>query len=363
MAVFLLCGFDTHKKPTPSFNDINILINHAKNGNIHAMDGLAKLYALGHGVEQNFYEGMRWKYELAKKINQPMYSLSPMTNATELAYAPIREHNGSFEKTVFAFEQNMINFLKPYSKGLEQNFNSYIKRTYNKTLNDTMPMFNSNGSASTKYCQLDLGQTFQIPLLLHTHPPTKDSVVVIDIGSGWGACSKQLALLGYKVYSVDIDQRHLDFQKSNFCEMPATDTFLYQYWKVNNPQMLDKHFFKNYCKKIKDKNIVYIAGNFANQKTIKKINKDRWNIVLSLDSLQFMNKKDRDNTFKIVNQHLQEKDIFILKTKRKIQYNSNDPLIYDFDLHNNFHQIFIDYKILSSWIYNSKILGLTLYKN
>ena len=26
-------------------------------------------------------------------------------------------------------------------------------------------------------------------------------------------------------------------------------------------------------------------------------------------------------------------------------------------------KIFIDYKILSSWIYNSKILGLTLYKN
>jgi len=144
--------------------------------------------------------------------------------------------------------------------------------------------------------------------------------------------------------------------------MPPIDTFLYQYWKVNNPEILDEHLFKQYCDKIKDSNIVYVAGNFADEKIIKKITKDQWSIVLSLDSLQFMNSKDREATFKVVNQHIQEQGIFIIKTKRKEDYGSNQPLIYDFDLHTMFHKTFIDYKILSSWIASGEILGLTLYK-
>ena len=75
-----------------------------------------------------------------------------------------------------------------------------------------------------------------------------------------------------------------------------------------------------------------------------------------------MNQKDRENTFKLVNQYLQEKGIFIIKTKSKSDYGSDNPLIYDFDLHNSFQKTFSDYKILSAWISTSRILGLTLYK-
>jgi precorrin-6B methylase 2 len=290
----------------------------------------------------------------------PMYSLKAVPNIDALlAKQLIHKHNGSFANEIFKFENSMIDFLQPYSKGLEQNLSAFSNRE-NEGSDDNRPMLNDNGSASIDYCQLDTEN--QIPLLLYIHPPTRANVVIIDIGSGWGTCAKQLALLGYKVYSIDIDQHHLDFQKNNFCKMPAIDTFLYQYWKVTNPQILDEHIFQNYCNKVKDKNIVYIVGNFADEKTVKKIDQKQWNIVLSLDSLQFMNQKDRENTFKLVNQYLQEKGIFIIKTKSKSDYGSDNPLIYDFDLHNSFQKTFSDYKILSAWISTSRILGLTLYK-
>jgi hypothetical protein len=133
-------------------------------------------------------------------------------------------------------------------------------------------------------------------------------------------------------------------------------------------------FFKSYCNEIKDKNIAYITGNLADERTVMKIDKKQWDIVLSLDSLQFMNHKDSKNTCRLVEQHLKEQGIFIIKTKRKseYQYGSDDPLIYDYDvdLHNNFQKTFINYKILNAFINDEskvpeltgKISGLTLYK-
>lgn len=83
-----------------------------------------------------------------------------------------------------------------------------------------------------------------------------------------------------------------------------------------------------------------------------------------------MNHNDRENTLRQVEQHLEEQGIFIVKTKRKSQYGSDDPLIYDVDLHNNFQKTFINYKILNAFINDEdkifgltgKISGLTLYK-
>lgn len=76
-----------------------------------------------------------------------------------------------------------------------------------------------------------------------------------------------------------------------------------------------------------------------------------------------MNPQDRKNTFKLVERHLQDQGIFIVKTKRKKSYGSdNSPLIYDFDLHNSFHKTFINYKILNALIEKDEIIGLTLYK-
>ena len=333
----------------------------ANSGEDNHIKNLALLYAFGSICEQNYIESLKCYQTLSRKNNVPMYSLkSPLSVNAERAKTLIHQHNGIFGKKIFELEETMINFLKYYNDGLGQIFTSYSIRAKSGSL-DNRPMLNDHGSASTSYCQLDIEN--QVPLLLHTHPPDKNDVVVVDIGSGWGACSKQLALLGYKVYSIDKDQRHLKFQEDNFCTMPAPDTFLYHYWKVHNPAILEKQKFKHYCYQIKDKNIVYIAGNFTDEKIINQLKQKQWNIVLSLDSLQFMNPKDREDTFKLINKHIQNKGIFILKTKRKNDYSSDNLLIYDFDLHHTFYQIFIDYKVLSSLIVNNKILGLTLYKH
>ena len=51
--------------------------------------------------------------------------------------------------------------------------------------------------------------------LLKQHPPIYGKVV-IDIGSGLGQCSRQLALLGYKVFSVEKDQQMMNWQSIIF---------------------------------------------------------------------------------------------------------------------------------------------------
>jgi 16S rRNA A1518/A1519 N6-dimethyltransferase RsmA/KsgA/DIM1 with predicted DNA glycosylase/AP lyase activity len=67
-------------------------------------------------------------------------------------------------------------------------------------------------------CALDSNK--QIEVILKEHPPTKDSVV-IDIGSGWGRCTRYLALLGYTVYSIELDRRMQQIQEDVFCDFPV----------------------------------------------------------------------------------------------------------------------------------------------
>jgi len=246
MFVFLfcmLCSFDYPGINTKewTFREINQFLQHAENGDIQYMSAMATMYAIGKGVEQDYYQAMKWKQKAAKAVNLPMYSLSAIPNIKAIPEKQlINKHNGLFVEEIFKFEDSMISFLRPYSNGLGQNLSAYIKRK--KEGSDPIrAMLNGNGSSNIDYCQLDIENL--IPLLLYIHPPTKGDVTVVDIGSGWGSCAKQLALMGYKVYSIDIEQDHLDFQKGNFCKMPAIDTFLYQYWKVNNPRLLDEQFF------------------------------------------------------------------------------------------------------------------------
>lgn len=208
-------------------------------------------------------------------------------------------------------------------------------------------MANNNGSSSLSTCQLDSLNI--MPLILYMHPSNKKPVVM-DIGSGWGACSQQLALLGYKVFSVDPSPVHLQSQKDNFCKPPSHNTFIHQYWKVNNPEMLEEKTFNEYCKKIKEKNIKFILGKFTDQNIRNIITEEKWDIVLSLGSIQFMNPSERKATFELLNNHLKSKGIFILKTKRKRSYAPNcldQKYIYDYDLRNSFHETFFDYKILN----------------
>ena len=116
-----------------------------------------------------------------------------------------------------------MDFIKTYNKELTTITNSIAQNLGSEANNRYM--LNGNGSADVDYCV----QRIPVDILL-IHPPTEGEIVLVDIGSGWGACAKQFALLGYKVYSIDIDQRHLDFQKNDFCRMPPVDTFVYQYW-------------------------------------------------------------------------------------------------------------------------------------
>lgn len=320
---------------------------------------LANMYAFGKICDQNYNKALKCKQSLSHKWSLPMYSLNPTEQAnTKSIKQLINKHNGTFVQKIFEFENLMINFLEPYNKGLGQNLLATIDRNEQGS-KDNQAMLNRNGSASVDYCQLDNENL--ILLLLYIYPPKQGDFVIVDIGSGWGPCSKQLALLGYKVYSIDIEQRHLDFQKDNFCTMPLPDTFLYQYWKVNNPELLTEYFFKQHCSKIKENNIIYINGDFADKEVVKNID-TQWNIVLALDSLQFMNLEGWTNTFKFVDNNLSEDGIFIIKTKSKERYGVESPLIHDFDLHNMFHKIFSDYKVLNAMIIDGEIYGLTLIR-
>jgi hypothetical protein len=290
-----------------------------------------------------------------------MYSLNPFSKPTDNEVLNlVNQHNGSFKNKIIALEKAIIEYMKPYNLGLGQIITSRIGNPNQ----GYRPTENLNGSASVSICQLDWLNI--MPLVLYGYPIHKKNPVIVDIGSGWGACSQQLALLGYKVFSVDPSPGHLQFQKDNFCTPPSHNTFIHQYWKVNNPKMLEEKTFKEYCKNIKEKNVKFVLGKFTDQNIRNIITEEKWDIVLSIDSIQFMNSSERQAAFELLNNHLKSNGIFVLKTKRKRSYTPkclDQKYLFDYDLRNSFHKTFSNYKVLNVEIEeDGEIPLLTLYK-
>lgn len=365
LAFITLCGFNffnTCEKQKENAESLSLCAKYVLDpNNFRCKYDLSSFYAVGWGVKQDIHKSLILRQEVAEYLNEPMYSLKPPLSQSalnpfsestdsELRYL-VNRHNGLFKNKIIELEKAIIEYLKPYNSGLGVIAEFYIEAARKQSLGledaDNRPMANNNGSASLSTCQLDSLNI--MPLILYMHPSDKKPVVV-DIGSGWGACSQQLALLGYKVFSIDPSPYHLQFQKDNFCISPSHNTFIHQYWKVNNPKMLEEKTFNEYCKKIKENNIKFVLGEFTDQNIRNIITEEKWDIVLSLDSVQFMHPSDQYLATELVKRYLQSKGIFVLKTKRKKSYASNSPdqkYIFDYDLYNSFHKTFFDYKILN----------------
>jgi len=216
-------------------------------------------------------------------------------------------------------------------------------------------MLNDNGSASQEICHLI--QSNQLLYLLQELPP-ENGRIVIDIGSGWGTCVKPLALLGYTVYSIDKDIRHIDYQRgSGFCTPPGEDSFLYQYWKLSNPKLIsDTKYFQKYCENAKEKNIKFIVGDFTKLETMQQISHRRWDIVLALDSMHFMSPAEREKASILIDKRLVKGGVVMVKANSPTNNN-----IYGFYVKDLLFQHFSKYKVLTN-IDNDTEGELTLYK-
>ena len=81
---------------------------------------------------------------------------------------------------------------------------------------------NYKGHSSYKECSI-----LPLSLLdLHHNYPSSTHPVVVDLGSGYGACAKQMAVFGYEVYSIDEESRHIDKQEEHFCTKEKRGDFL-----------------------------------------------------------------------------------------------------------------------------------------
>jgi precorrin-6B methylase 2 len=180
-------------------------------------------------------------------------------------------------------------------------------------------------------CALDSNK--QIEVILKEHPPTKDSVV-IDIGSGWGRCTRYLALLGYTVYSIELDRRMQQIQEDVFCDFPVKAILRSIEKQKSDPSIWNKDTYINYCKETLKNRVHFIDGDFSDKNVISIITQKhpKWNIVIALDSLQFFNDSQRKKAFQSIDKHLVSSGILIVSTVPK-KYYSNDKLfggVHDF---------------------------------
>lgn len=217
-------------------------------------------------------------------------------------------------------------------------------------------MLNEMGNALTEECQLAASN--HILYFLKYHSPNQSTVV--DIGSGWGGCAKPLALLGYQVYSVDINEGHLKYQQEHFCDMPTKQSFLFNFWKKTNPKLLNEKNFATYCRAVQ-KNIHFIEGDMGNFATIAKINNNNWNIVLALDSLQFIDPEKKEQILKAVDNKLAKGGSFVLKMKH--EYEPGKVPTYDFSIEKMYDEYFSTYKIINvSQDHEKRLNNITLVK-
>lgn len=276
--------------------------------------------------------------EESYKENLPIYSwaiyLQAIPNEDLRRWASTKNYGN----TSMAFLKQDINILESnlYFHDVCENDAANSLNGYGKVYT----MNNGLGQGVKDQCELE--NFNQVLYLLNQYTPSTDKIVV-DIGSGWGACSKLLALLGYRVYSVDVDDSHIEEQKKCFCDAVLTRSFLNLYWKYTNPKLLDQKYFQEHCKE-SQKNIQYIVGDFANPETIKKISEKNWDIVLTHNSIHFMDEEARDRVFKTIKEKLSREGSLILRMKHACSITGVD--CYDFKLEEAYDKYFENYYIL-----------------
>ena len=186
-------------------------------------------------------------------------------------------------------------FDKYYYKGLDKN---YYDHSLEKETN------NLNGQSSNKKC----GMGHQRVINIHDNYLPAEYPVVVDLGSGFGACAKQMAILGYKVYSVDKDEGHIKYQKNNFCSETYGELgeFL-QHVLLRGPNLIEQ--YAKECEDIK-KGQEFIVDDITDIKSDKIPNKG-WDIVLLTNVMPFL--ENYENALKMLSQvknSISEKGIF-----------------------------------------------------
>ena len=281
------------------------------------------------------------KQEQYHKHDQPLFSWTFHGTINENNRTKIIAFNKNNKDIIF-IEKSMQKILEPYDSWLGNRYKLIPELEKDEPQRVSVSMLNGMGGASKQDCSLT-NDNF-IPYLLTYMPPERDRVVV-DAGSGWGACSKQLALLGYKVYSIDIDSGHIDFQKKDFCNAPDEHTFIYNYWKMHNPKLISEPaYFQRYCQN-SQKNIEYIVGDFSEERVISKIQRDDVDVILAIDSMQFIESENkRFKTFQLLDTLLKKGGIFFIQTPTQYEHK------YDFDLDKEVlsNQFFRRYKVITA---------------
>jgi 2-polyprenyl-3-methyl-5-hydroxy-6-metoxy-1,4-benzoquinol methylase len=217
----------------------------------------------------------------------PAYSFSLLHDINEFTREVIFNFNRS-NADIIINEQKILKTLEPYKKWLIKRGTEIKNGTSFMSSSNATPMLNGMGGSHTSYCPLSSENL--LPFLIANIPPSKYRKI-LDAGSGWGACSKQLALLGYKVYSIDKDKRHIEFQKRDFCALPPPHSFIFNYWKIYKPELIENQMlFQQHCEKSR-KNITYITGDFSKTRDFKEI-PNKFDIIISAYSMQFLKSRE-----------------------------------------------------------------------
>ena len=283
------------------------------------------------------------KQEQYHKHAQPLFSWHFFGTINENNRTKIINFNKN-NKDIIENEKKMQKILSPYADWLEKRCALMAQFGIDAPTNSSKfsAMLNGMGGASKQYCSLTDYNFF--PYLL-TYMPPEGNRVVLDVGSGWGACSKQLALLGYKVYSIDIDSNHIDFQKKDFCNAPDEHTFIYNYWKMYNPRLISEpEYFQRYCQN-SQKNIEYIVGDFSKEGVINKIPNNNIDVILAIDSMQFIESENkRFKTFQLLDTRLKKGGIFFIQSPTQYEHKYN----FDLDKEILSNQFFRKYKVITA---------------
>ena len=136
--------------------------------------------------------------------------------------------------------------------------------------------------------------------------PSKHPIVV-DIGSGLGGWTRVMTFLGYKVFSIDKDQMHLDFQKRNFCNI-AKNTFLDDLLSLDN---YDYSNLKEDCKEI-IKNVSFIKWRFENDSIPDQLPSQPWNMAIVDNVFQFMNESELIRSLKLIENKISKNGVVYL---------------------------------------------------
>jgi len=232
--------------------------------------------------------------------------------------------NYNFMKRVMVFTCLAITINSKSSADLRDNFrdkkliNSDIDEYFYKELDKDYydlslekETYNQNGESSNKNCTLSPKEIID----LHDNYLPSSYPVVVDLGSGFGACAKQLAMLGYKVYSVDKDKRHIQYQETNFCNKNIEEMggFLSSIL-LRKPSLITQYFKE--CEGIK-KDQEFVVDDITDIKSEKIPNKE-WDIVLLTNVMIFLN--NDENVSKMlskVRRSMSKKGIFYVYYRYK----------------------------------------------